>query len=325
MADTVLITGATGFIGRHLTRRLLAGGACVIALSRNADRAARLLGPSVHAVEDLAAIAADERITAIVNLAGAPIANGLWTPRRKRLLLDSRTAVTESLLELVTRLEQKPTTWLTASAIGYYGVRNDDAELHEKSPPQPIFQSELCVAREGAAAAASELGIKVASLRFGLVLGKDGGALPALARPVRYGLGLVLGSGTQWVSWIHVDDAVELMLFVLAEKTLAGPINATAPTPVRHAELMRQIAAVLGRRLLPFKLPAAAVRLLLGELAQLFLDGQRVVPARAAALGFKFRYPALEPALRDLFAPQARYLAATISSPGAGASGRATE
>lgn len=325
MDSTVLMTGATGFIGKHLTRRLLGCGTRVIALSRDARRAARVLGPSVHAVTNLTELAADERVDAIVDLAGAAIAGGLWTARRKRLLLESRLAVRNALIELAGRLRQKPTTWVAASAIGYYGVHDDDALLHEKSPPQPIFQSQLCAAREAAAACAGELGVKVAALRIGLVLGRDGGALPALARPVRYGAGMVLGSGAQWVSWIHVDDLVDLILFVLEQKTLAGPINATAPAPVRHGELMHGIAAALGRRLLPVALPAAVLRALLGELAQLFVDGQRVAPARATALGFKFRYPTIEPALRDLLASPSRPFAATTSSSEPEASGRATE
>jgi hypothetical protein len=325
MADTILVTGATGFIGRHLTARLLARGSRVIALSRDARRAARVLGPAARIVTNLTQIAADERIDAIVNLAGAPIASRPWTRRRKRTLLQSRITVTHALLDLAARLEQRPATWVTASAIGYYGVRTDDVPLHEKSPAQAVFQSELCAALEAAAARAGELGVKVAALRIGLVLGRDGGALPALARPVRRGLGMVLGSGAQWVSWIHVEDLLDLIVFVLAEKTLAGPLNATAPAPVRQRELMQAIAAVLERKLLPFALPAGGVRALLGELAQLFVDGQRVVPARATALGFTFRYATLDAALRDLLEPRRRYFAATVSSSAPGASGSATE
>lgn len=325
MSGAILISGATGFVGRHLTRRLGAGGTEVIAYTRDRRRAARVLGPAVRTVVDLAELAHDTPIDAIIDLAGAPIAAALWTARRKRTLLESRLRVTDTLIELAIRLDHRPRTWITASAIGYYGVRRDDAALHEKTPPQPIFQSELCVAREAAAARASELGAKVAAVRIGWVLGRDGGALPVLARAVRHGAGMLLGSGEQWVSWIHVDDLVELIAFVLGEKTLAGPINATAPTPVRHMDLMRAIADVLDRRLLPYAVPERWLRVLLGELAQLFVDGQRVVPARATALGFKFRYPAIDAALRDLLGAGAPHFAAAVRSSDAGATGSTTE
>jgi hypothetical protein len=295
----ILISGATGFIGRQLTYRLIERGDRVIVLARNPDKAADLFGPHVEVVADLAALPDRERIDCIVNLAGASIAGGFWTAHRKRLLLQSRLDATNALLGLVGRLTVKPATWINASAVGYYGVRNDDERLHEKSPAQPIFQSELCRTWEATASEAAAFGVKVALLRIGLVLGRGGGALSALARPVRFGLGTVMGSGEQWVSWIHLDDLTDLMLFVLDQETLAGPLNATAPTPVRHAELMRAIAATLRRRLLPFAAPSALLRTALGELAQLFVDGQRVVPDRATALGFRFRYATMDAALED--------------------------
>ncbi|HEX5046474.1 MAG TPA: TIGR01777 family oxidoreductase [Gammaproteobacteria bacterium] len=299
----VLVTGATGFIGRHLAYRLIERGDRVIVLARNPHKAAALFGPQVEIVDDLRSMPASARVDAIVNLAGAPLAGGWWTRKRKALLIGSRLEVTTALLALVARLERKPVTWINASAIGYYGVHPGDAALHEKSPPQPIFQSELCRRWEHVAASAGDLGVKVAWLRIGLVLAADGGALQALARPVRLGCGAILGTGRQWVSWIALDDLLELMLFVLDQETLAGPVNATAPEPVTHAELMRAIAAALGRRLLPFAVPERLLRVALGELAQLFVDGQRVLPARATALGFEFQYPTVETALATTLAP----------------------
>ena len=296
----VLVTGATGFIGRHLVYRLIARGDRVTVLARNRAKAEDLFGPHATIVENLGAIPSDARLDAIVNLAGEPIAARPWTAARRRELVASRLAVTSALLGLAGRLATRPRTWVNASAVGYYGVRPDDEPLHEKSEPQPVFQSELCRRWETAAGQAAKLGVKVALLRIGLVLGLDGGALPALARPVRLHLGLRFGDGAQWVSWIHVDDLVALILFVLDEEMLAGPVNATAPVPVRHAELMSAIAWALGRKLLPFGVPAWALRALLGELARLFVDGQRVIPARATALGFRFRYVTIEDALADL-------------------------
>ncbi|HET8699468.1 MAG TPA: TIGR01777 family oxidoreductase [Gammaproteobacteria bacterium] len=312
LAKRVLITGATGFVGRRLAFRLIERGNRVLVLARNPHKAADLFGPHAEVVTDLSSIPAADRIDAIVNLAGAPIGGGLWTRKRKALLVGSRLDVTNALLTLVARLDVKPTTWVNASAIGYYGVRGDE-ELHEKSPPQPTFQSELCRRWEEAAGRAGDLGVKVALLRIGLVLGADGGALPALARPVRLGCGAVLGSGKQWVSWIEIGDLIELALFVLDQETLAGPVNATAPVPVTHAALMHALAAALGRRLLPVAIPERLLRASLGELAQLFVDGQRVLPARATALGFEFQYPTVAAALAATFASGA--------APGAGVAG----
>jgi uncharacterized protein (TIGR01777 family) len=298
----VLVTGATGFIGRNLVYRLAERGDRVTVLARDRDKATDLFGPHATIVTSLDDVSGSTTIDAIVNLAGAPIATSRWTTRRKQELKTSRIAVTEALVGLVARLSRPPVTWINASAIGYYGVRADDVALHEKSDPQPVFQSELCRAWETCAARASAYGVKVALLRFGLVLGGDGGVLPALVRPVRLGVRTVFGTGTQWVSWIHLHDLLELILFVLDQATLAGPVNATAPIPVRQAELMDAIAAALPVRALRIAIPAHWLRALLGEVAELFVDGQRVAPERATALGFKFRYATAGAALESLLA-----------------------
>ncbi len=301
-ARTVLVTGATGFVGRALVPRLLARGDRVIALVRNPGKAATLLGPDVTLCTSLDTVPHTTRIDAIVNLAGEPIAGGLWTARRRALLLDSRLGVTHALFALLARLEPRPRAWVNASAIGYYGAQSGDAALDEASPPGRGFQAELCRRWETAAAAATEHGATVTLLRLGVVLGSDGGALPSLARPVRWHAGVPLGNGAQWFSWIHRDDLLELIAFVLDSGDVAGALNATAPNPVRHGELMRSIAAALGRRLLPLAVPAVVLRTALGELAELFVDGQRVVPKRALELGFKFRYETIDAALHALLA-----------------------
>jgi len=301
-ARTVLVTGATGFVGQKLVRRLVERGDRVIALARNAAKAHDLFGPYVRVVATLSDLPASTEIDAIVNLAGESVGGGLWTARRKARLVGSRLAVTHALLELVDRLDAKPTTWLNASAVGYYGVQSDDAPLHERSPRGSGFQADLCSSWEALAARAGERGVHVALLRFGVVLGNDGGALPSLARPVGWFAGVLLGSGRQWFSWIHIDDLMALMLFLLDERTLAGPFNATAPNPVRHTELMRAIARALHRPLWPLRVPAPLLRGALGELAELFVDGQRVTPDRAQALGFTFRYANIDAAIGELLA-----------------------
>jgi uncharacterized protein (TIGR01777 family) len=305
-AKCVLVTGATGFIGRHLVDRLLARGDRVTVHARDGAKAARAFGTRVRVVTNLERISTDTHIDAIVNLAGESIAAAPWTRRRRALLLGSRLSVTQALVELVERLASKPTTWINASAIGYYGARSGDDSLNEKSGAGNGFQAELCRRWEEAAARAADFGVKVATLRIGVVLGTDGGALPALARPVRLFAGTVLGTGRQWFSWIHIDDLLDVVSFVLDQETLAGPLNATAPSPVRHSELMTRLAAALRRPLWPVRVPAALLRAALGELAELFVDGQRVTPDRLQALGFEFRYSTLDAALEQVLAAPAR-------------------
>lgn len=296
----VLVSGATGFIGPKLVRDLRSRGNRVVAYVRNGVKARRLLGPEVDVVVDLGSLPSTERIDAVVNLAGAPIAGAPWTKRRRALLLDSRLGVTRALLALTQRLDTKPSTWVNASAIGYYGARAGDELVDEQTPPGTGFQAELCRRWEESAAQAGAQGIAVSILRFGVVLGRDGGALPAYARPVRLFAGAVIGTGHQWIPWIHIDDLLDLISFVLERATLTGAINATSPSPVRHAELMAAIAATLKRPLWPVRVPSPLVRAALGELAELFVDGQRVIPKRALELGYRFRHPEIAAALREL-------------------------
>ena len=298
-AKRVLVTGATGFIGTRLVCRLVERGEHVIVYARSAAKAANRFGRHAEIVTDLTSIPAATHIDAIVNLAGKSIASGLWTRRRRQQLLASRLGVTNELVELVARLVAKPKSWINASAVGYYGARAGDEPLHEKQPRGSGFQAELCQRWEDAAAQAAAYGVKVAALRIGVVLAGDGGALPPVARPVRWFAGTMLGSGQQWFSWIHIDDLLRVVLFALDQELLAGPFNATAPQPVRHAALMTTIAAILRRPLWPVSIPEPLLRRGLGELAELFVDGQHVVPDRLLALGFEFRYPTIEAALEQ--------------------------
>lgn len=296
----VLVTGATGFIGPKLVRALRERGNRVVAYVRDAAKAKALLGADV--VVDLAELPSTASLDAVVNLAGAPIAGGLWTARRRALLLDSRLGVTRALLALCARLETKPATWINASAIGYYGARAGDEPVDETAPAGTGFQAELCRRWEETAAQAAAHGTHVSALRFGVVLGRDGGALPQYALPIRLYAGTVLGSGRQWLSWIHIDDLLQLVLFVLDRRTLTGALNATAPEPARNADFNATLAATLQRPLWPIRIPAPLVRAALGELAELFVDGQRVVPKRALELEFSFKYPELAGALSHLLA-----------------------
>jgi uncharacterized protein (TIGR01777 family) len=301
----VLVTGGTGFIGRSLVPALVAQGLRVTVLTRRDRLPPPLrLGP-VRAVQSLAAIASEERIDAVVNLAGARILGVPWTSGRRADLLRSRVALTDDLVAWMAG-RSKPGCLLSASAIGYYGVQpqQDDAQLTEDAPPQPVFMSQLCEQWEQAAAAALPLGVPVACLRFGLVLGR-GGALPMLLLPVRLGLGGPLGGGRQWLSWVHIDDLIRALAHAWKTLEQAAPgapvavYNVTAPEAVRQRDFARIAATVLHR---PSFLPTPGwpVRRLLGEQSDLLLEGQRVAPARLQREGFVFRYPQLMPALEAL-------------------------
>jgi uncharacterized protein (TIGR01777 family) len=294
----ILVTGATGFIGARLVRRLVRRGDRVIVLTRNADRALDRFGPHVHIVTGLADIDRETRIDAVVNLAGAPILGFPWTRARRAQLVGSRVEITRAVADLAARLARTPRILVSASAVGYYGVRRGEF-VDEEASPSEDFQSRLCQEWEAAADGCKGLGARVVRLRVGLVLGLDGGALPHLLRPFRMGLGAVLGSGRQWVSWIHIEDLVRLIEFILDTPAARGALNAVAPTPVTHLEMQRAIGRALHRPLW-LRVPAVMLRAGLGEMSQLLVDGQRAVPNRAVALGFRFRFAHLPHALADL-------------------------
>ena len=309
----VLVTGGTGFIGHALVLALAAQGLRVTVLSRRDRLPPALRQGQVHGVQTLGEIPSHERVDAVINLAGARILGLPWTTRRRQQLLRSRVVLTQELVNWIDQRSQRPGCLLSASAIGYYGVQplGEDAPLTEDSPPQPVFMSQLCEQWERAAAAAAPLGVRVACLRFGLVLG-HGGALPMLLLPVRMGVGGRLGSGRQWLSWVHIEDVVRALAHTwhaLEEGPAEGPrvYNVTAPEAVRQAEFSRIAAAVL-RRPSFVPTPAWPVRLLLGEQSDLLLEGQRVAPARLQREGFVFHHPTLRAALQDLVSSGPRTL-----------------
>ncbi|MGC1460279.1 MAG: TIGR01777 family oxidoreductase, partial [Steroidobacteraceae bacterium] len=299
----ILVSGATGFIGGHLVPRLIQRGEKVIVYTRNPEVALDKFGPHVRIVNNLDDLDASTYIDAIVNLAGAPILSMPWTKARRQHLLASRIDTTRALTTLIGRLTRPVRVFVSASAIGYYGVRGEEI-LDEQARPTEDFQSQLCQEWEAAARAAARLGARLVRMRIGLVLGRDGGALPQLARPVRLGLGAILGSGRQWVSWIHIDDLVRLFEFALDTPRVNGAFNAVSPAPVTHRQFQASMARIL-KRPLWLRVPAALIRRALGEMAQLLVDGQRVVPARATSLGFQFRHTQIQEALGDLLRGEA--------------------
>ncbi|MBB6092782.1 hypothetical protein HNQ60_001660 [Povalibacter uvarum] len=298
-ARTLLVTGATGFIGRHLCRHLIASGDRVIVLTRNRRRADDLYGPHVSVCTSLYEIESTTCIDAIVNLAGEPIFDRAWSKRRREVLIESRLDITQKLIDLIARLDRKPEVLISASAVGYYGVRGDE-ELTEAHRGQTVFQSQLCQVWELAAQRAEAYGVRVCRLRFGVVLGKDGGALPQQALAARCGACTVMGGGDQWLSWIHIKDAVRLIEHCVAHDAISGAVNATAPAPVRQHEFAKTLGEVFGPGL-TLRVPANLLRFALGERAQLLVDGQRVIPMYAECSGFEFQYPQLGGALGDLY------------------------
>jgi hypothetical protein len=271
----IAISGASGFIGRHLLESLARAGHPPHALTRGA--------PPVEC-------------DVVIHLAGEPLAQR-WTAAARRRIRESRVAGTRNLVEALATLTRRPEALICASAIGYYGSRGDEI-LTESSAPGSGFLPELCVAWETEAQAAEALGIRVVRVRTGLVLDARGGALPRMLPPFRMGVGGRLGSGRQWMSWIHLEDLTALLLFAV-ENRFQGPLNAVAPHPVTNADFTRELARALRRPAL-FPVPEFALRLLFGEMADVLLDSQRVAPAAAEAAGFRFRFPQLPPALAAL-------------------------
>jgi uncharacterized protein (TIGR01777 family) len=298
-----LITGATGFVGKQLLRRVERP----VVLSRNAAQARTTLGEYLfdaydwNAANEPAPAAAFAGVDTIFHLAGEPIAEGRWNAEKKFRLRESRVAGTRNLVETLARLPpaERPKVLVSASAVGYYGSRGDEI-LDESKPPVDDFLGEICISWEREAARAEALGIRVCMLRIGIVLGEGGGALAKMVPAFKSWAGSRLGSGEQWVPWIHLQDLVDLLLFVAERESLRGPINATAPQPVTNAEFTRLLSNQLGALTLLPPVPAFALKTMLGEFGAVLMASQRVVPKVALDAGFRFRYPTLEAALRDI-------------------------
>lgn len=297
--QSILVTGGTGFIGTRLVEVLAEAGHRVTVLTRDARRGRKFRG-RVTLIENLHTLGRDTLFDAIVNLAGEPVAGGRWTEARKRKLLESRNAITAAVARLIAKSRKKPAVLVQASAIGFYG--NDDlVSFVEGAEGRPSFTHEVCAATEQAAEAVEAMGVRLVKLRVGLVLGSGGGILARMLLPFEFGLGGPMGSGRQWMSWIHLDDIVGLILHAITVETVSGPLNATAPEPVRNADFARALGRALHRpALLP--VPSVALRLVFGrELTnEVLVGGQRVLPQQAEATGYQFLYPTLPEALREI-------------------------
>jgi uncharacterized protein len=296
-----LVTGATGFVGRRLLKHLDQP----VVLSRNAAKAqtelarfgvkAFVWNPS----NQPAPADAFAGIDTIFHLAGDPVAEGRWTIAKKARLRESRVAGTRNLVRTLAELPIKPKVLISASAVGYYGDRGEEI-LDESAAPRDDFLGELCQAWERQANEAEQLGIRVVTVRVGIVLGERGGALAKMLPPFYFGVGAPLGSGRQYMPWIHIEDLVRMMVFAVEHESVRGPINGVGPAPVTNREFTKTLGKVLSRPTIFPPVPGFMLKLMFGEFGQILLYSQRVLPQKALDAGFAFQFQQLEPALRDV-------------------------
>ena len=296
-----LVTGATGFVGRRLLSQLERP----IVLSRDGVRAERLLAEyavrtfSWDAQNEPAPAQAFEDVDVVFHLAGEPVAQGRWTQAKKARLRDSRVTGTRNLVETLSKLEHKPKALISASAVGYYSDRGDEI-LDESASPGEDFLAEICVAWEEESQKAADAGIRVVNLRIGIVLGSGGGALAKMLTPFKFGLGSPLGHGRQWMSWIHLDDLIGMMLFAARCDQIRGPINATAPNPVTNRQFTKALGKALRRPTILPSVPGVVLRLGMGEFASVLIASQKAIPGAAQTAGYEFVHSQLDEALQDI-------------------------
>ena len=292
-----LITGATGFIGQPLCRELAEKGHELLVVSRSPDRARAKL-PEGTEIRAGVADFIDAAPEAVINLAGEPIAEGRWTDAKKRRIVESRVGTTRAIVALCGQLETPPTVLVSASAMGYYGDQGD-REVTEETAPNHEFVHEICDRWETEARKAESRGVRVAIARIGLVLDQGGGMLAKTLTPFKLGVGGRLGDGRQYMPWIHRDDMVRVLIFLLEHDEASGSFNASAPNPVTNAEFTQALANQLNRpAVLPA--PAIALKIAFGEMSRLLLTGAKMLPKRLADAGFEFRYPTLQSGLAQI-------------------------
>ena len=293
----ILLTGGTGLIGRQLCQHWLGQGHRLTVWSRHPEEVAALCGAEVLGVARLEEVIGV--VDAVVNLAGAAIADRPWTHKRKALLWNSRIGLTETLLTWLEGLAQKPAVLISGSAVGWYGDGGERELTEASGPVQDDFPSQLCIAWEETAQRAEALGMRVVLVRTGLVLAAEGGFLSRLLLPFKLALGGPIGNGRQWMPWVHIKDQIALIDFLLHKDDASGPYNACAPHPVRNREFAKTLGQVLHRPAF-MPMPAFALKVGLGELSGLLLGGQKAIPERLMAAGFTFQFTELHTALDDL-------------------------
>lgn len=299
---TYLITGGTGLIGRAISEKLLGNGHDVIIFSRDTDKVRDLFNGKVTAVNDLQQIPAERQIHIIINLAGAPIADKRWSDKQKQTLRDSRIGLTRQLVNWLQRRSLKPHTLISGSAVGWYGDHQADI-VTEQCDYHDDFAHRLCEDWEQAALTATDMGIRVAIVRTGLVVAANGGFLSKMSLPFKLGLGGPIADGQQYMPWIHLVDIRDLFLFLAEHDSANGVFNGTAPNPVTNNEFTKTFASTLNRPAI-FRVPACVLKTAMGEMATLLLGGQRAIPEKALAAGFAFNYTELRPAIEAVLNKQ---------------------
>ena len=294
-----LITGGTGFIGQNIITKLLQSNQQITVLGRDKNKILKLFEDKVRAVDSLSTISNNEIIDNIINLAGEPIANKRWSEKQKEILIDSRVKTTQNIIELISNLKNKPQNLISASAIGFYGKNGDEA-LSENSKSGDEFTSKLCNLWESEAEKANKFGVRVCLARFGIVLGKKSGALSKMLPTFKIGLGGKIASGNQFMSFVHIDDIVAAINFLITNKNLFGAFNFTSPNPVTNKEFSHILAKTLSRPAL-FDVPEFVIKILFGDMGEaLLVNGQKVLPQKLLEYGYKFQFTNLELALKNI-------------------------
>lgn len=303
MSKRILITGGTGFIGHVLCRELLTRGYELTVFSRQPAETVKSSCGRVETVCDLQQLRSSPGYDVVINLAGEGIADKRWTESRKQMLRDSRIGVTESLVEIICSWERLPEVLISGSAVGFYGDQGN-ATVTENTPPNDEFTHQLCRDWENATKPLVDTGVRLCFSRTGLVAGPGGGFLERMILPFKLGLGGRLGPGTQYMPWVHRDDVVQALIWMMETQSAKGPFNVVSPNPATNAEFTRALGKVLLRPTL-CPVPASILKVALGEMARLLLTGQKAIPAKLTNEGFTFQYPDLERALSHSLAGRA--------------------
>ena len=289
----ILITGGTGFIGSGLCARLLEKKHNIVVMTRCPEK----IKGNIKGITELEQLKGQVNFDVVINLAGEPIADNRWSNKQKQRIVDSRLETTKKLIEYFKTTEKKPKLFISGSAIGYYGVAESNDSLNEDASGDESFSSQLCQQWEAVASEAKTLGIRTCLLRTGIVLGKDGGALKKMLLPFKLGLGGRIGKGSQWMSWIHVEDLIGVILYCIEHEQVSGAVNGTAPNPVTNRVFTKTLGKVLKRPTL-FPMPAFIVKRLMGQMGEeLLLAGKKVLPVKITKEGYQFKYAQLEEAL----------------------------
>jgi len=299
----IIITGGSGFIGNKLSEELIKSGHEVIILSRSPSNTRQRL-PNGITVEKWDGNTAQNwgslvnQNSAIINLAGENLSTGRWTATRKEKIIDSRVNAGKAIINAIQLAKEKPRVLIQASAVGYYGV-HQDAQIKESHPAGNDFLSDVCIKWEASTSEAEQHGVRRVILRTGLALDAKQGALPRLAMPFKFFVGGKIGNGKQYIPWIHIQDEIRAIKFLLEEDSTSGAYNLSAPNPVANAEFAKTLGKVM-RRPSIFQVPSIAIKILFGEMSTIILEGQRAIPNRLLEAGFEFNFPNLEAALKDI-------------------------